>query len=171
MSMFEDRRYRWRETYFVLFHSSNRPTLKTVEQALAALNDNYTLTNLGADAQGRFESLTLLSPDDFAALDLCYTTGAEVLEEGAELAGEMQPAACELGTSGDVERITQCDARFDVLHFEQVAELEEEEDEEDDEPDDMLDPSALLLVLAALAKITDGIAVDPQSATILSEDD
>lgn len=168
MSMFENSQYRWRETYFVLFNSRDRPTLKTVERALSALNENYLLTNLSADEQGRFDSLTLLSPDDFAALDLCYTSGAEVLEHGAELAADMEPAACEPDEVAAVKRIRQCDGRFDVLHFEQIPEFPEEED---DESEEMLDPSALLLVLGALAKITGGVAVDPQAGTILSEDD
>ncbi len=168
MSMFEDRHYRWRETYFVLFRSSRRPTLKMVQQTLSALNDHYRLTNPTADEQSRFESITLHSPDDFAALDICYTSGTEVLEAGAELVEEMQPAAREMGTTDALSQIAQCDARFDILHFEQVSELDDEED--DDELDDVLDPSSLLLVLAALVKVTDGIAVDPQSATILSED-
>jgi hypothetical protein len=35
MSMFEDNRYRWRETYFVLFDAKNRPKLQTVSQTPA----------------------------------------------------------------------------------------------------------------------------------------
>ena len=160
MSMFEDRRFRWRETYFVLFHSSDRPTLTSVEQALGALNERYQLKELKANDNGRFESLTLLSPDDFAALDICYTTGAEVLEQGAELAGDMGKANVEAA-----ERIRHCDARFDVLHFEEVPEPGDEDEE------DMLDPSALLLVLEGLAKITNGLAIDPQAGAIVSDED
>jgi hypothetical protein len=43
------------------------------------------------------------------------------------------------------------------------------EDEED--LDEMLDPSALLLVLGELAKLTGGVAVDPQTGTLLSNDE
>ena len=43
--------------------------------------------------------------------------------------------------------------------------------EEEDQTDELLDPSALLAVLEALAKITGGIAVDPQSGTILSSEE
>ncbi len=75
MSMFEDSRYRWRETYFVLFKASDRPTLKKVQHALAKLDERYEITNSTEDDEGRFESLTLISPDDFAALDICYTEG------------------------------------------------------------------------------------------------
>jgi hypothetical protein len=167
MSMFGDRRYRWRETYFVLFDSARRPTLKKVEETLSALSDQYALTNLSADDSGRFESLTLLAPEDFAALDICFTGGAEVVEQVASLAKEMEPAARETGNMDSLKRIMRCDGRFDVLHFEQVPEYEEEDQEE---PDEMLDPSALLLVLGALADIAGGVAVDPQAGTFLNND-
>src|SRR5262249_40576380 len=80
MSTFEDDRYRWRETYFVLFPAARRPMLKDVEKRLAALSKRYSLESPGGDDAGRFESLTVLSPDDFAAMDVCYTGGQEVLE-------------------------------------------------------------------------------------------
>ena len=166
MSTFEDDRYRWRETYFVMFFSNKRPDLKTVERKLASLSKRYVLSNLSADDEGRFESLTLASPDDFAALDVCYTSGAEVLEQGAEMVQELA-TTIEPQQRALLHRIKQCDGRFDVLHFEQVSHLPEE----DDETEELLDPSALLAVLEALAKITGGIAVDPQSGTILSNDE
>ena len=89
MSTFEDDRYRWRETYFVLFPACRRPTLKAMEKKLSALSKRYTLENLGGDENGKFESLTLISPDDFAALDICYTSGPEVQEHVAELVEEL----------------------------------------------------------------------------------
>jgi hypothetical protein len=160
MSTFEDDRYRWRETYFVLFESARRPMLKAVESRLAAINKRYVLTNPGADAQGRFESLTVVSPDDFAALDICFTSGEEVLEQGNDLVQELAPNT-EPGQRSVLKQIKHCDARFDVLHFEQVSELAD-----DDESDELLDPGALLAVLEELAEITEGIAIDPQSGTI-----
>ena len=71
MSMFENDQYRWRETYFVLFESSKRPTLEKVQQALLKLNSRFALTNLSANEAGGLESLTVLSPDDFAATTRC----------------------------------------------------------------------------------------------------
>lgn len=168
MSMFENRQFRWRETYFVLFSLGSRPTLKAVEKTLSALSGQYTLSNGRADDSGGFESLTLLSPDDFSALDICFTGGVEVLEQGASLVKEMEPAACEVGELAAWKRIPQCDGRFDVLHFEQVP---DQRGLDEDESDEILDPSALLLVLDALANITDGIAVDPQTGTVLSNDE
>lgn len=161
MSTFEDDRYRWRETYFVLFSAAQRPQLTAVERRLAALNNRYQLSNPTADDEGNFESLTVISPDDFAALDICYTSGDEVLEQGADMVQDLTPGT-EPAQRPLLKRIKKCDGRFDVLHFEQVSDLPDDED-----GDDLLDPGALLVVLEELARITEGIAIDPQSGTIL----
>src|SRR5574340_192032 len=167
MSMFEDGHYRWRETYFVLFESGRRPTLKAVAKTLSGLDAHYELLNLSADEEGRFDSLTLVSPEDFAALDICYTSGEEVLEHRASLAKELRPTATRPAELAALGQLKHCDARFDVLHFEQVSDHLDDEDE----PDEVLDPGALILVLGALARITGGVAIDPQSGTILLDED
>jgi hypothetical protein len=164
MSTFENDRYQWRETYFVLFPAARRPTLKEVEKRLGALSNRYTLENPGGDEEGLFESLTVISPDDFAALDVCYTGGEEVMEHGQELSQELA-ATVEPNQKPLLKRIKQMDGRFDVLHFEQVDAAEESDG------DEMLDPSALLAVMEELARMTDGIAIDPQSGTIFSTEE
>jgi hypothetical protein len=164
--MFEDSRYRWRETYFVLFHAKKQPMLDGLTKMLSALNKRFELTNLNADPQGRVDSLTLISPDDFAALDICYTGGAEVLEQSASLIEDLKKLGVEGPPPVPWEQIKKYDGRFDVLHFEQIAEGAED----DSEDDEMLDPGALLVVLAALAKHTSGVAIDPQAGTFVTED-
>lgn len=161
MSMFENSQYRWRETYFVLFDSAKRPTLEALQKALSAINSRFTMTNLNADESGLAESLTVLSPDDFAALDISYLHGEEVLEQGCILAEEMESPACAAEDRPKLDRICTCDGRFDILHFEQVVDFG------DDETDEMLDPTALLVVLDALVNLTEGLAVDPQAGTML----
>lgn len=162
MSLFENDQYRWRETYFVQFPLKNRPSLEKMRQALSMVSDRFELTNLHADAKGRFESLTLVAADDYAAVDVCFTSGEEVVENAVAFAEE----AIAIGVSPEdhkrLETMKKYDARFDVLHFEQVT----DDFDEDDDLNGMLDPSALLLVLDALAELTGGIAVDPQSGTL-----
>ncbi len=162
MSMFENDQYRWRETYFVLFDSSKTPTLQKVEETLASLDSRFVLTNLRSDSYGRLESLTVLAPDDFAALDICYVEGEEVTELVDGLADELEPMETDAEGGAQIDKIRRCDARFDVLHFEQLTDLDEE-----DELGEMLDPSALLMVIEALAELTGGVAVDPQSGALL----
>ena len=162
MSMFENDQYCYRETYFVLFNARKRPALEKLQEILCGLNTRFTLTNLSADDAGHFESLTVLSPDDFAALDISYLAGEEVLEYGVELLSDMEATDCRPEDRTKLERIRQCDGRFDVLHFEQIVNLGD-----DDEPDEMLDPSSLLIVLDALVELTEGIAVDPQAGALL----
>ncbi|MHB1033486.1 MAG: hypothetical protein ACYC35_01820 [Pirellulales bacterium] len=162
MSMFQDDHYRWRETYFVLFDASQRPTLKGIEKTLHKLSDRFQVTNGRADSHGRFESLTLVSPDDYAALDISFIGGEEVLEQAKSLVEEMKPTTGDAQSRLKLARLPQCDARFDVLHFEQVV-----ESGGDEGGDEILDPSTLLIVLNALVEMTDGIGVDPQSGGLL----
>jgi hypothetical protein len=162
MSTFERDEFKWRETYFVMFDSAKRPTLKTVERVLRELSDRFELSNASADEDGRFESITIMSPDDYAALDISFESGEEVLEQGAALEQEMKSSASDDEERTRLARLSKCDARFDLLHFEQVT-----DDEPEDEADEMLDPSALLIVLDALVELTGGVGVDPQSGTLL----
>jgi hypothetical protein len=164
MSTFEREEYKWRETYFVLFDSCKRPTLKQVEHVLHELSDRFELSNARADEDGRFESITVISPDDYAALDISYESGEEVQEQGAAFHKELKGAACDADERSKLARLPKCDARFDLLHFEQVT---DDEPPEEDELDEMLDPSALLIVLDALVELTAGVGVDPQSGTLL----
>lgn len=161
MPSLEGDEFQWRETYFVLFESSRRPTLASVEHTLRGLSHRFELRDLEPDDEGLFESATLLAPDDYAALDITYLEGEDVLAQGAALFDEMKPAAAgNAGERAKLVRLTRCNARLDIMHFEQMVDSEDGED-------DMLDPSALLIVLEALVKLTGGIGVDPQSGSLL----
>lgn len=157
MSTFEDNDFQWRETYFVLFESKNHPKLADVERALRKLNKNYEIKNQRAERESLFGSLTIISPEDFAALDISYLDGEEVTEQVEQLIDELKPNAKSEEDKQRLARLKRCDARFDVLHFERVLSYG------DDEEDEMLDPGALLVVMEALVKLCDGVAVDPQS--------
>ena len=162
MSLFENDQYRWRETYFVQFPARNRPSLAKVRQALSTLGNGLELVNPSADGRGRFESITILSPDDFAAIDVSFLAGEEVLEQAGELADEMTSGGCDEDIRRHAQKLRRYDGRFDVLHFEQITDFDDQ-----DEPEGMLNPSTLLLVLDCLAQLTDGLAVDPQTGTLI----
>lgn len=161
MSMFENGQYQWRETYFVLFPAQRRPKLKDVQEAITRLHQHLTLTNLAANEEGLLESLTVLAPDDFAALDISYLAGDEVREQVAELAEDVEPSCCCEDEKKRLEELRACDARLDIFHFEQMVDADAEGE------DEMFDPSALLVVLDTLAELTDGISVDPQGGAML----
>jgi hypothetical protein len=162
MSTFENDDFRWRETYFVLFDAAKRPTLKQVETLLRGLNQRFQLTHTSSDDGGDFESLTLLAPDDFAAVDVSYLEGDEVLEQGSLLTDELKAASLTESERRKLARLADCNARFEIMHFQQVM-----PDEDEDELDGMFDPSALLIVLDALVQLTDGIGIDPQSGSMM----
>jgi hypothetical protein len=160
MSTFENPDYKWRETYFVLFDAGKRPTLEHIAKALRRINRRFELSNLTADDQGLFESLTLHSPQDYAAIDICYAADEDVSEQGATLAKDLQATATDPEERAKLARLPKCNARLDILHFEQVVAGGEEESEE------MLDPSALLTILDSLVEMTGGVGVDPQSGAV-----
>jgi hypothetical protein len=163
MSTFERDNFKWRETYFVLFEAAKRPTLKKVERMLHHLSKRFQLANPRADADGRFESITVTSPDDYAALDMSYVAGEEVAEQVATLEQELKGSLADDEELAKLARLKKCDARLDLLHFEQTTAGAEA----DDEFDEMLDPSMLLIVLDAVVDLTGGVGVDPQSGTLL----
>lgn len=161
MSMFENDNYRWRETCFVLFDAKQRPKMAEAVKAISALNNRFELSDHGDD-DNMFDSLTIISADDFAGLDICFIDGPEVIEQSVVLIADMKKLGVEAHPPVPWEQIKRYDARFDVLHFEQVT-------EDEDPDDDMLDPSTLLMILETLAQLTGGVAIDPQAGTFLSE--
>lgn len=152
----------WRDTYFILFQESGRPTLTQVEAAIGSAARHITLENLEADDDGMFESLLVQAPDDHSALEISYETGDAVIEQSAELAKQLKGEA----TPDQLKKLLRADARLDVMHFERVS----DEDAPDDEEfgGEAVDPSSLLNVVAALARLTKGVPIDPASGAILA---
>jgi hypothetical protein len=160
MSLFEDDRYTWRETYFVFFDEKSRPSTSQMEKFLKDLGGRYQVHDIRTDDDGKFESATVLAPDDYAAMDITYVAGEEVREQLEEMLEDVGKATLNAGQVDKLTKISKCDARFDVYHFEQVAPSEDDEDE-------MMDPGALLIVLERLAKLCRGVGFDPQTGTLM----
>lgn len=156
----EQEQYHWRETFFILFSSQQRPTLMQVERALGELSSKYQLADLTANDDGLFESVKLSSPDDYAMLEITFESGDSVIEQSAELAKQLRGDA----DSAQLAALLRADARFDLMHFEQLA---DDPIGNEDDLDERLDPSCLLMVVDALVDLTSGISVDPASGTIL----
>lgn len=157
MSLFENDQYRWRETYFVLFRSSDRPTAERVERALKELGTRYEFDGVRTDDDGRFESATLISPYDFAAMDVSYMEGEDVSNQVTELTEQLKHATLSGDELKKLARLHDCDARFDIFHFEKVV----------NDEDEFLDPGALLIVLEHLAELCGGVSIDGQSNSII----
>jgi hypothetical protein len=160
MSLFENGRYQWRETYFVLFAEQDRPSADKVVEELNRLGQHYELKDVAADDEGKLESLTLVSPHDNAAMDVTYLSGDEVREQVRELCEELRGMPLGRDEKKQLERLADCDARFDVFHFEEVT-------IEADEDDELLDPGTLLIVLERLTEVCRGIGIDPQTGSLM----
>ena len=158
MSLFGDDQYQWRETYFVLFRNADRPSAESVAEELA--DDRTEVVNVRSDESGRLESLTLKAPDDFSAMDLTFVTGDEVREQVDQLLRDLAHTTLDETERGKLDQLGECDARFDVFHFEQVQMY-------DDAAEEILDPGGLLIVLEKLAGLCQGVGVDPQSGSLM----
>ena len=147
MSLFENDEYQWRETYFILFRESDRPAAADVERELRQLDSRYQVRDLRADQQGRFESLTLVSPDDYAAMDITLLAGEDVVQQTEELLPDLRLSAVTKQEKAALQKLPRCECRFEVYHC--------------------LDPGALLIVMETLASLCAGTVIDPQANSII----
>jgi hypothetical protein len=153
----------WRDTYFILFQQSARPTLTQVEAAITDAARHITLENLEADEDGMFESLLVQAPDDHSALEISYERGDAVIEQSAALAKQLRGEA----TPEQLKKLLRADARLDVMHFERVSAVDSFDEDDEEYGGEAVDPSSLLDVVEALAKLTKGLPIDPASGAIL----
>jgi hypothetical protein len=166
MSEENDEQLEWRDTYFVLFKQSDRPTLTQVEAAITDSSKRLKLENLEADEDGMFESVLVQAPQDNAALEISYERGEAVTEQSVELAKQMKDDL----EPKQLQRMLKADARLDIMLFERVQDDFEDSGDEDggEWEGGALDPSSLLNVVGALAKLTHGLPIDPASGAVLS---
>jgi hypothetical protein len=164
MTVENDEQLEWRDTYFVLFQQSDRPTLTQVEAAITESSKKLKLENLEADEDGMFESVLVQAPLDNAAVEISYERGEGVTEQSIELAKQMKEDL----SPKQLKHMLKADARLDILLFEKVRDELAEADEDDEEWNESVDPSSLLNVVGALAKLTGGLPIDPASGAVLS---
>ena len=158
MSLFENAQYRWRETYFVLFRKARRPPAAALQKVLEELGSGYRVTDVNCTESGAFESLTVESQLDFAAMDISYVSGEEVREQVTEIVADLKHEKLNEREQAQVKLLAECDARFDVYHFQRVVAGADTGDDDDE----FMDPSSLLQVLQALARLCHGIGMDSQ---------
>ena len=162
MSLFEDDQYRWRETFFVLFEAADLPTVPNLCAALRALGPRYRVGEPRCDPDQVFESITVVSPQDYSGFDISLIAGVEIEEQVEELKKELSGGALTAEERSKLKRLSQCSARFDVYHFECL-----EAAGDDDDENEIVDPGGVIAVLECLARLCRGVAVDPQAGTIL----
>ena len=164
MNVENDEQLEWRDTYFVLFQQSDRPTLTQVEAAITESSKKLKLENLEADEDGMFESVLVQAPLDNAAVEISYERGEGVTEQSLELAKQMKEDL----SPKQLKHMLKADARLDILLFEKVRDELSDADEDDEEWHEAIDTSCLLIVVGALAKLTGGLPIDPASGAVLS---
>ncbi len=159
MSLFGDSKYQYRETYFVLFEKSHLPNPQQIEAALAELGPRYETVTVRMNEEN-FESMTVKSPHDFSAMDIAVVEGDEVVAQIEKIQEEFRTITLSGDDMKKLVRLRSFDARFDIFHFEEIPDGGLGEDE-------FLDPGGLLLVMEKLAELCSGVALDPQSQSLM----
>jgi hypothetical protein len=162
MSLFDDSNYRWRDTFLVLFDDEQRPTIELALSAIQKIG-KFEMQNLSESESRHIESMTITSNVDLVGLEIFYVAGAEVVEETEALVLELTEDALLLGNEDSLTQLSTANARFDILHFEQITENANEPSDDNE----LMDPGSLLAVTAALASLVNGVAVDPSSASFV----
>jgi hypothetical protein len=120
MSLFEDERYFWRETYFVLFDKTRCPLFVDVRRNFDLHVGSFSVLSERVGFAGELGSITLASYEDHVGIEIEYDEGDLVVAESEALLATMSkdclPADLEL-----FRRAKNYSARYTVLHFEQVA--------------------------------------------------
>src|SRR5947207_8234445 len=112
MSLFEDSRYQWRETYFVLFDHQQRPKAEDVKRILHELGPRMEIHEMTASDSGLLESMTVLSHADAAGMDITYNEGEDVKEQILELRQEWKSKPASTKEKPHLMRALHADARF-----------------------------------------------------------
>ncbi len=159
MSLFENPQYEYTDTFFVFFNRENLPAAKLLETSIGGLGSRYQPQNLSLK-EDRFESLTVLSPIDYSAVDIVLDLNVEVESQIEEIDSEFRAMTLSGDDREKLSLLKKCDARFDLFHFEQLV-------SGNDDPDAFIDPGGLLIVLEKLRDLCSGIGVDPQSQMLL----
>jgi hypothetical protein len=159
VSLFGDRHYQYRDTYFVLFNQQNRPSEAKLKAMLHDLGSKFETSEIRHN-EGQVESLTLIDPQDYSAMDIAYVEGEDVVTQIGEIREEFRAITVRGEDVEKLKRLKDFDARFDIFHFEQVVDDNGEEDE-------YVDPGGLLLLMEHLVKLCHGVGYDPQSQSLI----
>jgi hypothetical protein len=159
MSLFGNDKYKWRETYFVLFRQSDHPAVKDVSSALETGRNK--VTNVNAVGEGRFESATVESSEDHSGMDVTFVAGDEVREHVQELLNDFAKQTLSSEDQEKLNLLGECDSRFDIFHFEEI-------DDSAGDAEESLDPGALLLVIEQIVYLCKGVGIDPQSGSLIT---
>ena len=120
MTLFEDDRYDWRETYFIYFEPSHRPKLPEVRRAIKTDAPFFSVLDCKAEPDGSLVALTIASYENHAAVEIVYREGKAVQTEIQHLVRSLKKEATATEQT-KLQKIVQYKTRLDVHHFEQTA--------------------------------------------------
>ena len=121
MSLYDDERYTWRETYFVLIDDlRRRPRLDELRRELQPQFQTLKILDGSANPERRLRTLTVASYEDHSALEIVFRQGTGITAEIDALIRTIE-RSCSLKERHRLRSAKKWVAKLDVLHFEQTA--------------------------------------------------
>jgi hypothetical protein len=143
----------------VFFQRDKLPTAAAIEAGLKELGERYEVRKVSLREE-QFESATVISPQDFSAMDIVLDLNAEVKTQIEQIVDEFRSLTLTGDDREKLQTFKKCDARFDLFHFEQQV-------SGSSDPDAFIDPGGLLIVLEKIRELCGGVGLDPQSQMLL----
>lgn len=122
MSLFNDERYCWRETYFIVCSPALRPKFAEFSAMLEKSIPTLRIRDKKVDSFDSIEFLSVVSLEDKSGLDIVYQENENSLQETAALLDEIQQQTTTDKTRQLADKASSFTGRLDVLHFEQTSE-------------------------------------------------
>lgn len=157
MSLFENEKYEYCDTFFIYLKNENRPTLKDVMAGLSELGHRCVVESANEE-NGKFESATIKFSSDCSAMDVVFVHGPEVATQLDEIREQLRVMTLTPDTQQALKKMSTCEARFDIFHF---------EEQNANNEDEFHDPGGLLMVVDKISSLCDGVGYDPQSQDTL----
>lgn len=122
MSLYDDSRYNWRETYFVFTDAARRPALDRLKRELSRTIPSLTFQTRNAgdtESDALLESLCVISEENHSGVEILWSGGEQLVLEIEALAKELSKHASPR-EKNKIEQMKTATGKIEVLHFERL---------------------------------------------------
>lgn len=156
VSLFEDQRFEYCDTFFIFFEEDRRPGTTAFTNQIADLSNRCIVDRVG-DKEEFLETATLRFPADCSAMDLVFVRDEDIATQIDQIQAELRLMTATEESRKKILKMSSCNARYDIFHFEQS----------DGGKHDFHDPGGLLTLIQRVCSLCDGVGYDPQSQAVL----
>lgn len=119
-TLFDDERFTWRETFFILLEPQQRPRQDDVQALLRTVPGRVRLLDASPASGVLLGTMTVMSLDDHSAVEIRYSQDPAIAEEMKSLAKTFLDTATHKEVAL-LKKAIHLPAKIEMQHFEQTA--------------------------------------------------